>query len=151
MPQSLAEVYIHLIYSTKGRIPFLRDRDLRNELHGYLVGTFAGHGSPSLRTGGVEDHVHVLCRLGRTSSIADLVRDAKRASTKWIKNRSPQLDAFQWQSGYAAFSISPSHVEALKHYIANQEEHHKTESFQDELRRICGIYGVELDEEHAWD
>ena len=101
--------------------------------------------------GGVEDHVHILCRLSRTSSIAELVRELKRESSKWIKTKDEALWDFHWQDGYGAFSISPSHVEELRTYIANQEMHHRQESFQDEFRRILKKYGVEYDERYACD
>ena len=151
MPQSLAQVYRHLVFSTKNREPFLRDRTLRDRLHGYLVGTCANLDCPSLRIGGVEDHVHILCRFGRTITIADLHRELKRESSKWMKEQSTALSDFHWQSGYGAFSISPSHVDRLIQYIENQEAHHKTETFQDEFRRLCRIDGVEIDERYVWD
>ena len=151
MPQSLAQIYVHLIFSTRGRVPFLRDQRLRGELHAYLAETLHRLDSPSLRTGGVEDHIHSLFRLGRIQSVAEIVREVKRVSSKWLKEKTPNLRDFHWQSGYAAFSISPTHLEKLQEYIVSQEEHHKSESFQDEVRRICGFYGVGLDERYAWD
>ena len=110
-----------------------------------------GDGWLDLIVGGVEDHVHVLCRLGKTIDVADLIRDLKRDSSKWIKSEQPRLAEFHWQQGYGAFSISPSHVDALKEYIINQEEHHRHESFQDEFRRLCKKYGLEIDERYVWD
>jgi hypothetical protein len=83
--------------------------------------------------------------------VADLLRELKRDSSKWIKERAPALSEFHWQAGYGAFSISPSHVDLLKAYIAKQEEHHRRESFQDEFRRLCRKYGVEIDERYVWD
>jgi putative transposase len=151
MPQSLAQVYLHLIFSTKHRRPWLRDPALRDELHNYLGGTCRNLDSPSLIVGGVEDHVHILCRLGKSIAIATLVRDVKRESSKWIKTKAADLAEFHWQDGYGAFSISPAHVEDLRKYIANQEEHHKTEPFQDEFRRILAKYGIEYDERYVWD
>jgi putative transposase len=102
-------------------------------------------------TCGVADHVHILCRLSRTMSIADLVAELKRESSKWIKVRDPRLAKFHWQDGYGAFSISPSHVEALQEYIRTQEEHHRHEGFQAEFRRILEKYEVEFDERYVWD
>lgn len=151
MSQSLAQVYLHLVFSTKHRQPWLRDRALRLELHDYLGGTCRNLDSPSLIAGGVEDQVHILCRLGRSIAIATLVRDLKRESSKWLKTKAADLTEFLWQQGYGAFSISPAHVEDLRKYIANQEDRHKTESYQDELRRILRKYGVEYDERYLWD
>jgi REP element-mobilizing transposase RayT len=151
MPQSLAKIYLHLVFPTKDRRPFLQDRELRERVHAYLAGICRNQDSPSLRVGGVEDHVHILCYLGRTVAIADLVRELKRDSSKWIKQQSPQLAAFHWQDGYGAFSVSPSHVEPLERYIQDQEGHHRQESFQDELRRLLKKYSVEYDERYVWD
>jgi putative transposase len=151
MPQSLAQVYLHLVFSTKNRQPFLTDKMLRNECHAYIAGTCHKRGSPSIIVGGVEDHVHILCTLSRQESMAVLIREIKRESSKWLKAKGPSLRNFFWQAGYGAFSVSPSHVEALKQYIANQEQHHRQESFQDEFRRLLKKYGVLYDERYVWD
>jgi REP element-mobilizing transposase RayT len=142
---------LHIVFSTKGRRAYLQDPALRTELHNYLGGACRNQGSPSVIIGGVADHVHILCRLSRTGSVADLVKELKRESSAWLKTKSPQLAEFHWQDGYGAFSISPSHVEALRKYIAGQEEHHKAESFQDELRRLLAKYGIEYDDRYVWD
>lgn len=151
MPQSLAQIYLHLVFSTKERRPFLEDRQLRDRLHQYLGGTADGLGCTSLRVGGVADHVHVLCRLGRAISVADLVKELKRTTSLWIKDKSADLTDFHWQTGYGAFSISPDDVDALVAYIDGQEAHHRTISFQDEFRRVLSKYGLEWDERYVWD
>jgi REP element-mobilizing transposase RayT len=151
MPQSLAQIHLHLVFSTKNREPFLTDKALRAETHAYLGGVCRNVGCPSLTVGGVEDHVHILCRLSRTWTVADLLQALKRESSKWLKEKAPSLASFYWQNGYGAFSISPGHVEGLKEYIATQEEHHRKETFQDEVRRLLKKYGVEYDERYVWD
>jgi REP element-mobilizing transposase RayT len=151
MPQSLAQVYLHIVFSTKERGAYLQNATLREELHKYLGGICRNLDAPSLTVGGVADHVHILCRFSRTLTLADLVRELKRESSKWIKTKSPELSDFHWQDGYGVFSISPSHVGALRAYIANQEEHHKKETFQDEFRRLLNKYGLRYDERYVWD
>jgi putative transposase len=151
MPQSLAQIYVHIVFSTKHRQPFLTNGKLRSECHAYLAGTCKRRGSPSLLVGGVADHVHILCSLGREESVAVLIRELKRESSKALKEKSTDLRDFYWQAGYGAFSVSPSHVEALKRYIVNQEEHHRRESFQDEFRRLLRKYAVPFDERYVWD
>ena len=106
---------------------------------------------PLILVGGVEDHVHIACRLGRTRSVSELIKETKRESSKWAKTKSRTLQAFEWQAGYAAFSVSPKHLPDLVNYIRNQEEHHREVSFQDELRRILTKYQVEWDERYLWD
>ena len=152
MSQSLAQIYLHLVFSTKYRKPFLNDKELAERTHAYLAGACKSLNSPSLIVGGVEDHVHILFfRQSKNIALKTLVGELKRESSKWIKTQSSNLSEFYWQGGYGAFSISPSHVRALIRYIANQQEHHKTETFQDEFRRLCNKYGLEIDERYVWD
>jgi putative transposase len=106
---------------------------------------------PPLKVGGVEDHVHLLCRLGKQIDISKLIAELKRESSKWVKEQRPDLADFYWQNGYGAFSVSPNHVDPLKHYIMHQEEHHRRETFQDEFRRLCVLNGIEIDERYVWD
>jgi len=151
MSQAHAQVYLHSVFSTKHRHPFLQDKELRAEMHRILGGASNSLDCPVLRVGGVADHVHVLCRFGRTMSIADYIKEMKRESSKWVKTKGSTVADFYGQGGYGAFSISPSHVDDLIAYIENQEEHHRTETFQDEFRRLLAIYGVEWDERYVWD
>jgi REP element-mobilizing transposase RayT len=151
MPQSLAQIYLHIVFSTKHRTPWLIDKALQSELHRYLGGICHNLQTPALSVGGVEDHVHFLCRLPRTLTVADLLREVKRSSSLWVKEKDKKLFDFHWQDGYGVFSVSPSHVEALIAYIANQEAHHAKESFQDEYRRLLAKYGIDYDERYVWD
>ena len=151
MGQSLVQIYVHVIFSTKQRQPFLRDVALREKLNAYIAGICRNHNSPAIIVGGVEDHVHILFRLGKQMAVSDLVREIKRDSSKWVKSQEPILSQFHWQDGFGAFSVSPGHVDDLKTYIANQVEHHLTECFQDEFRRVCAKYGVEINEQYVWD
>ncbi|CAK8717736.1 IS200/IS605 family transposase [Candidatus Electrothrix laxa] len=151
MPQSLAKIYLHLIFSTKDRMPFLADKKVREETHAYLFGACRELGVPPVIVGGVADHVHLACSMPRTLRVADFVRDIKRTSSSWLKQQSEGTVNFHWQSGYGVFSISPSHVDALKEYILGQEEHHRDISFQDEFRQIAQKYGIEYDERYVWD
>ena len=134
MSQSLAQIYLHIVFSTKDRRPLLQDLSIREELHRYLGGTSNSLGCPALCVGGVADHVHILCKLGRSISVSDLVKGLKQESSVWVKGKSSALREFYWQSGYGAFSVSPAHLTVLRAYIMNQEVHHRKTSFQDEFR-----------------
>ena len=151
MPQSLAKILIHVVFSTKERRPLLRDQALREELHRYLGGILVNHGCPPLIIGGVEDHVHILATLGRTITAADMVKEVKRGSSLWLKTKSPDLHGFAWQNGYGIFSIGSSQIDAVRQYIAGQEEHHRKISFQDEFRELLRKYAMEFDERYVWD
>src|SRR5947209_15164613 len=148
MPQSLAKILVHTVFSTKERRPFLRDRALREELHRYLGGILTNLDCQPVIAGGAEDHVHLLCALSRTCEPAEMVKEVKRGSSLWLKTKSPDLPDFAWQSGYGTFSIGFSQIESVRTYIAQQEEHHRKASFQDEFRALLQRYEIEFDERY---
>ena len=151
MPQSLAKILVHTVFSTKDRRPFLRDVSLRDELHRYLGGILAKRDCQPIVIGGVEDHVHLLSTLSRTSEAAEMVKEVKRGSSLWLKTKTSDLHDFAWQNGYGIFSIGFSQVETVKNYIANQAAHHRKVSFQDEFRELLRKYEIGFDERYVWD
>jgi REP element-mobilizing transposase RayT len=150
MPQSLAKVYIHAIFSTKNREPLLAD-NWRDELFRVLGGAANNLGCQSLIVGGVADHVHMLFQLTRTITIADAIGKIKSSSSAWINQTRGLILPFHWQAGYGAFSASQSNIEALREYIRRQPEHHAKQSFQDEFREWLRRYEIEWDERYVWD
>ena len=151
MPQSLAKILVHTVFSTKDRRPFLRDRVLRQELHCYLGGILARLDCQPIIVGGVEDHVHLLCALARTCESASMVKEVKRGSTLWLKTKNQDLRDFAWQHGYGIFSIGFSQIQSVRDDIVGQEEHHRQMSFQDEFRQLLPRYEIEFDERWMWD
>jgi REP element-mobilizing transposase RayT len=151
MSQSLSVVYLHLVFSTKDRRPFLRDVTVRNALHEYLGGISKQLGCPPIQVGGVEDHVHLLARFGRTITQAEWVKELKRVSNLWLKNHGPDYADFDWQGGYAVFSVSQSRLADVKEYIVRQEQHHRKVGFQDELRALLRKHEITWDERYVWD
>jgi putative transposase len=151
MPQSLAKVWIHLIFSTKDRYPFLAGKPVRLDMHAYLATVLRNHECETLVVGGVEDHIHALFALSRNHSIADIVKEIKIALSRWVKEKSSTLSQFSWQRGYGAFSVSQSQLDEVTRYIEWQEEHHRRISFQDEYRAFLKKYRVEYDERYVWD
>ena len=150
MPQSLSNIYIHLIFSTKDRHPFLTDT-IRADLHSYLGQVGKTLECPILLVNSVEDHVHILHRLSRTVTISKAVEEFKKSTSKWLKTQSPALANFSWQSGYGAFSVSESNLDSVTAYIQNQREHHRTKSFQDEFREFLKKNNITYDEKYLWD
>jgi REP element-mobilizing transposase RayT len=150
MPQSLALVIVHIIFSTRDRKPVLQ-HPIRHDLHAYLAARARIAGCECYSVGGVADHVHLAVRLSRTVTVAKLVEDLKTASSKWLKTQSPKLKKFSWQSGYGAFSVGPSDLPALRRYIEAQEAHHAKHSFQEEFLALLKKYGIEYDERYLWD
>ena len=151
MPQSLANILLHVVFSTKERRPFLRDPALRSETHRYLGGILNGIGCQSLLIGGVEDHVHALCALARTCTAAEMIKELKRSSSIWIKTRGAGLGDFAWQKGYGVFSLGYSQLGSVRRYIEGQQEHHRHVTFQDEFRRLLERYHIAFDERYVWD
>lgn len=139
-----------MVFSTKDRLPFLRPAGLRDEMHRMLGGISNTLGCQSIIVGGVEDHVHILGHLSRTISISDWIKEMKRQSSVWAKKRANEFCDFEWQAGYGAFSVSHSKKDAAIHYVATQENHHHTESFQDEYRRILSLHEIDWSEEYVW-
>jgi REP element-mobilizing transposase RayT len=150
MPQSLSQLYVHVIFSTKDRFPFLKD-DIRDRVHAYLASVLREMGSPFVVVGGVDDHVHVLFDMGRIHPAKDFVEKAKRETSKFVKTLRPNLDKFYWQRGYGIFSVSPTHRKSVVAYIENQQEHHLATTFQDEYRDFLQRYGIAFDERYVWE
>lgn len=150
MPQSLAQILVHLVFSTKNREPWLDD-DLRNELHGYIGGIVENKKGTLLKSGSVPDHIHLVIAHPRTTAPSGLVQDIKTGSSRWLKTKGAKYVNFHWQSGYGIFSISPSHRAVLEQYIANQAEHHRKVTFQEEYRRLLNRYEMVFDERYVWD
>jgi len=150
MPQSLAAIYVHLVYSTKNRQPLIRP-EIEEELRRYHAGILRALDSPMICSDGTADHIHTLFRLGRKTSVAAVVEELKKSSSKWIKTKGQEFSDFYWQSGYGAFSIGQSGVDDVKRYIANQKEHHRVKTFQEEFRCLLAKYEVEYDERYVWD
>jgi len=151
MAQSLAKICIHVIFSTKNRRRFLADAGIRTQLHSYLGSVLNRLGCRDILVGGTEDHVHILCVLPRGRALADVVREAKRLSSKWMKTTRRGASAFAWQAGYGAFSVSHSNLPRARNYVKSQEQHHKRTTFQDELRAFLEKHDVAFDERYIWD
>ncbi len=151
MAQSLANLLVHLIFSTKERRPFLHDKKQRAAMHRYLGGVSGRLDCPVIRVGGMADHVHCLARQARTITVAEWVKELKRASSQWAKAQGTAWRGFQWQAGYGAFSVSQSLSRKVEHYIEHQEEHHQRFDFQTEFRKLLAAHGVAYDERYLWE
>lgn len=149
MSQSLSKIYLHIIFHTKTTSPTIREVDL-GRMHAYIGQLVNEAGCINIWTDGVEDHVHILCLLGREVTIAHLVEDVKRNSSRWIKSVDSLYRNFAWQGGYAAFSVSQSIVDKTLAYVKSQQEHHKRQSFKDEYIAFLKLYGIEYDDRYVF-
>lgn len=150
MPQSLACLHIHLIFSTKNRDRVLSDR-VREPLHSYMAAVLQNVGCHVHLINSVEDHVHLLFDLARDLSVSKAVEEVKKASSKWLKTQGPELAHFAWQAGYGAFSVSESNLAVVRDYVASQRSHHARQSFQDEFRAFLKRHRINFDERYLWD
>lgn len=150
MAQSLAKIYVHLIFSTKNRERTLPD-EIRQDLHAYMGGTLKALHCPPIEINSEPDHLHALLVLGRTVALSEIVGQLKKSANDWLRKRDRQFSSFLWQAGFGAFSVSQSQVEDVRAYIRNQREHHRAKPFQEEFRAFLEAYGVEFDERYVWD
>jgi REP element-mobilizing transposase RayT len=151
MGQSLSQMYIHLVFGTKGRNLYLIS-DIEKRVHAYLAGTLQQYESPALIINSMPDHVHILFRLSKNYALAKIVEEVKKESSKWIKTIEGGTKLFKWQIGYGAFSVSSSKVEVVKRYIENQKEHHGTQTFREEIEQFVQQYDIiEYDAQYFWN
>jgi putative transposase len=150
MPQSLAYNYSHITFCTKNRYPFI-DEGIQDELFQYIGGICKNMDFKPVIIGGYKDHIHILCVLSRKTALMKFIEEVKSHSSKWIKTKSTKYESFYWQKGYGSFSVNPSEIGIVEQYIKNQEEHHKTKTFQQEYLAFLKKYAIEYDEKYLWD
>lgn len=150
MGQSLVKNYLHITFSTKHRAPLIHP-PIEDELHSYLGGICNALECQVLIVGGYTDHVHILCMLSKKITLIKLMEELKSHSSKWIKTKSEAYKNFYWQDGYGAFSVNPAEVDRVIQYIANQHEHHRKKTFQEEYRAFLKKYKVHYDERYVWE
>ncbi len=146
MSSTYLSLHYHLVFSTKAREPMIA-ATWRQQLHKYMAGTIEGLGARCEIVGGTADHVHILVELRATHTLADFMRELKRASSIWVHTDMSE-PVFAWQEGYAAFSVSASAVDEVRRYFENQEEHHRERSFREELKIMLQRSGVKFEERY---
>lgn len=143
MSSTYYSLAFHLVWSTKHRRASIDD-GWRTRLHEYLGGTLRGLDGQPLGVGGVADHVHLLVGLKPTHTLADVVREVKKASSTWVHDEIGLQD-FSWQEGYSAFTVSPTARPQVHTYISNQEQHHRQRTFREELLLLLEKAGIAFD------
>jgi putative transposase len=148
MPQSHFALYAHIIFSTRYRQALITP-EIRSRLHAYLAGILRNQGCHSARVGGPADYIHICCQQPKLVAPADLIEIVKKDSSRWMKTHGGIWANFFWQTGYGAFSVNPEQEPTLLTYIDRQEEHHRQETFLEEVQRILAALGYDY-HEHAW-
>lgn len=147
MPSTHVSLHFHVIFSTKERRRLIAD-PWRGDLHAYLGGITKDLGAVPRSVGGSGDHVHLLLGLKPSHTLAHIIRDIKRGSSLWIHEHG--VAKFAWQDGYGAFTVSPSQLGKVEHYIANQDQHHRKQTFEEEYVELLRLSGVKFDERYLW-
>ena len=145
MSQSLVQIFVHLIFATKGRHMWIQP-EMEDDLYAYLGGIVRNRKSVLIKGNGTENHIHLVIRLHADVALSSLVRDLKSNSSTWMKKMEPR---FSWQGGYGAFSCSKSQLDTLLHYVERQKEHHRAHTFEEEMKGLAEKWGCrwEWDEE----
>ena len=150
MAQSLAQLYTHIVFSTKKRFPFVKPA-IEKELYAYMGSTIKRIGGIPFMINGVPDHVHIFSTLPKTVALSKFIEEIKRNSSRWIKTKGTTYQHFAWQNGYAGFSVSSSKKDTVLRYIANQKKHHETLTFKDEVLKFLKEYEIDYDERYLWN
>ena len=149
MAQTLVNLMVHVIFSTKNRVPLITP-EIEPELFAYIGGILKNHNCRLLDGGGTANHLHLLISQTKNLGLSAIMKDLKKDSSAWIKTKGKEFQEFYWQDGYGAFSVGRSQLGKLQRYIANQKQHHRKQSFEDEFVRFLIKYQVEYDERYLW-
>ena len=141
------KIWIHLIWSTKNRYPFL-DNEIRYKIFNHILENAKEKGFFIDMINGYSDHCHVLISLNPKYAISEVVNNIKGEASHWINSEKLTATHFAWQEGYSAFSVSESQVEKVRNYIKRQEEHHKKQSLVVELKKLFELHNIEFDEKY---
>jgi putative transposase len=150
MPQSFDSINVHIVFSTLRREPLI-DSAWQSRLYEYFGGIVRERKASLISAGRIPDHVHLLVSLGRELAVAEAVRIVKCVSSRWINETLSEPRDFAWQAGYGAFSVSSSQLDKVQQYIANQEVHHRSRTFQEELRELLTRHQIPFDERYMWE
>ena len=150
MGSTYTNLLYHLVFSTKHREPLIVP-EIQEDLYRYIGGIVRDQGGKLLHAGGMPDHVHLVTRLKADVSVSEMMRLIKANSSKWANEEGRQRTRFEWQVGYAAFSVSASQLEGVARYVDTQEEHHRRRPFKEELMELLRRNGIEFDERYVFD
>ncbi len=150
MPSTYTNLLYHVVFSTKDRIPLIKE-EFQEELYRYVGGIIRAEGGVQLEIGGVADHIHILAKIKPAIAVSEMLAKVKANSSKWVNDHKTQMRKFGWQEGYAAFTVSESQVPAVREYIQNQDEHHRKQTYQEEFVALLERYGIEYDPRYLWD
>jgi REP element-mobilizing transposase RayT len=149
-PAVFSQVYIHLVFSPRGREACLRE-EIQEEIYSYISKTITNKNHKSININGMPDHIHILVGLNQTQAISELVCDIKRSSSLYINEKKLIRTKFQWQEGYGVFSYSRSHLSRIYRYIENQKIHHQKRTFKDEYLESLQKFNIPFENSYLFE
>jgi REP element-mobilizing transposase RayT len=150
MPQSLTQIFIHLIFATKKRQPRITP-EIEERLFSYLGTICSEMGATPIQVGGYRNHIHMLFLMPKYVTLVDLIKKIKATSSIWLKTQGQEFHDFYWAEGYAAFSIDRNGKDKIVRYIQNQEAHHSKTLFESELESLLDQEEIPFDKRYLWD
>ena len=149
MANTYVALHYHIVFATKNRERWIT-QDIEEHVWSYLAGIANEHGMLILKIGGLEDHLHLVLGIPSTLTVSKEVQLLKGASSRWVRLTFPDLEAFGWQEGYGAFTVSKSALPTTISYVARQRERHLTQTFQEEFRGLLDRHEIAYDERFLW-
>lgn len=150
MPGTFSQIYIQVVFAVKGRESLIHE-SWEEELYKYITGIITNKGQKLIAINGMPDHLHLFIGMKPSCCLSDLIREIKKSSNEFIKEKQFTKFKFQWQEGYGAFSYSISHIDRVVKYILNQKEHHKKQTFKQEYIESLNEYEIEFKEEYLFE
>lgn len=150
MANTYTQIYIHVVFSVKGRQSLIQ-KNWKDELYMYISGIARGKEQKVYAIGGVADHIHILFSIKPNIALSDLVREVKSNSSKWINEKRLVMGRFEWQEGFGAFSCAHSQMDDVIAYINNQEEHHATKSFRMEYIELLQKLDIDFNDKYLFN
>ncbi len=150
MADTYSKLYFHIVFAVQGRVNIITNI-WKDELYKYISGIVGNKDQKLIQINGMPNHIHVLIRSKPNCNLSDLICDIKSNSAKWVNSKNFVQGKFKWQYGFGAFTVSESHVEKVKQYIINQEEHHKNKTFKEEYLEFLIAYKIDYDEKYIFD
>ena len=147
---SLTNLIYHVVFSTKHREALIR-AEIQIDLYNYIFGIIHNHQGSPLEIGGTEDHVHILLKIKASICLADMMREIKAGSSKWLNEIKNFNGTFGWQNGYGGFTVSASQVERVRAYVKNQKEHHQKNNFENEFVQFLEHNQLEYNPDYLWN
>ena len=145
------QLLYHVVFSTKGRRPYLQNQQFRERVFSYMAATAKGLGGFAYRIGGYADHVHLLVRIPAKTAVSEFVGKLKANTSKHFNESGKQILKFGWQDGFGVFTVSPSQQNAVDTYIQNQVQHHSSQTFKDEYIQLLEKHEVEYNSDYVWE